>query len=193
MSGDKKSVFLEQLEQLAEVTSDSPRKVLKRPHVLYDSEADDLRTPPRNRLLPSFPTCDNPSKSNDVESSPDQSFRTDVMQPCETVSPSSVRECSFVVDGILANLSKRKEFEESLEHPLKAVLEQPYEESSPRSANKCSLSPLATNDSDDSDNCGDKEEKKKLILNLDAVNSNDVALRNDASSASSSDSGFYTQ
>jgi len=193
MSGDKKSVFLEQLEQLAEVTSVSPRKVLKRPHVLYDSEADDLRTPPRNRLLPSFPTCDNPSKSNDVESSPDQSFRTDVMQPCETVSPSSVRECSFVVDGILANLSKRKEFEESLEHPLKAVLEQPYEESSPRSANKCSLSPLATNDSDDSDNCGDKEEKKKLILNLDAVNSNDVALRNDASSASSSDSGFYTQ
>jgi len=187
MSGDKKSVFLEQLEQLAEVTSDSPRKVLKRPHVLYDSEADDLRTPPRNRLLPSFPTCDNPSKSNDVESSPDQSFRTDVMQPCETVSPSSVRECSFLVDGILTNLSKRKEFEESLEHPLKAVLEQP------RSANKCSLSPLATNDSDDSDNCGDKEEKKKLILNLDAVNSNDVALRNDASSASSSDSGFYTQ
>ena len=113
MSGGSKSNFLQQLEQLAEVTSvsprkasDSPRRVWKRPHVLYDGEVGDLQTPPRNRLPLSFLTDEILANSDVIENSPAEPSKASSSQPCVEISPSPVRNCSLLLGK---NLAKNKE------------------------------------------------------------------------------------
>mmetsp|Transcript_22604 Transcript_22604/g.32370 ORF Transcript_22604/g.32370 Transcript_22604/m.32370 type:complete len:148 (+) Transcript_22604:206-649(+) len=111
MSGGNKSIFLQQLEQLAEVTSVSPRKVWKRPHVRFDSEFVGLQTPPKNHLLPSFTTCDKLSKSNEVEPSPDQfPFpKANLLQPFEKILSHPARKRSpspLSMEDIITKVTK---------------------------------------------------------------------------------------
>ena len=124
MSGGSKSNFLQQLEQLAEVTSVSPRKIWKRPHVLFDSEVGSLETPPRNCLLPSFPTCDNLSKSNEVEPSPDQFYKANLMQPCEKVLSHPARKRSLSPLSMDDNLAKVTKMEKSSGESSKGIPKQ---------------------------------------------------------------------
>jgi len=95
MSGGGKTIFLRQLEQLAEVTSASPSKVWNRPHTLHDTDAGTLHTPPRNRLFPPIPTHGKLSKSNEVEHSPVEPSKIESIQPCAEVSPGLGKEILF--------------------------------------------------------------------------------------------------
>ena len=121
MLGNKRSIFLQQLEQLSEVTSVSPMKVWKRPHSLCDSEADDLQTPPRNRLLPSFPTYNNLSKVNEVEPSPDQFSKVNLEHPYEKVLSHPVKKRSLSplsMDDILAKVTKIEKSPEEISNGI---------------------------------------------------------------------------
>ena len=96
-------------------------KIWKRPYILCDNEADDLQTPPKNRLLPSFPTYDNLSKVNEVEPSPDQSFKTDLMQPWKKVLSHPVKKRSLSplsMDDILAKVTKIEKSPEEISNGI---------------------------------------------------------------------------
>jgi len=162
MSGSKSSLFLRQLEQLAEVTSATPNRVWNRSHKL-ETDVGNLHTPPRSRLLLPFSMKDILSKSNEVEPSPDQSSKGSFIQPYEKVSPS----------------------------PGLGTI-QTYEKVLPNPARNCLLNPNSNGSSDDSEDAGENE-VEILVLDMFVMKSNEVALRNDDTASSSSESGFYTQ
>ena len=126
MSGSKNSIFLRQLEELAEVTSAGPN------HKLEDINAVNLQTPPRNRLPPPFSSkvmLSDSNEVNEVEPSPNQFPKGSFSQPYEEVSPTPGRNVLFLQDCILANLAKNKAVEEALDQPPEAIYMPPGQNS----------------------------------------------------------------
>jgi hypothetical protein len=114
------------------------------------------------------------------------------MQSCEKGSPGAAKKHSLSplsMDGILAKISK---IEKSSGQSSKAETIQTCEKVLPNPARNCLLNQNSNDSSDDSEDAGENE-VEILVLDMFVMKSNEVALRNDDTASSSSESGFYTQ
>ena len=134
----------------------------------------------------------NLAKKKEVEESFDQPPKANYMQPCEKGLPHSAKKRSLSPlpkNDILAKISK---LEKPSGQSSKAKSIQTCEKVLPNPARNSLLNPNSNDSSDDSED-SDENEVEILVLDMFVMKSNEVALRNDDTASSSSESGFYTQ